>query len=98
VLRNLTLFLVSLMSASALGMGTNPAEAHLESAYVMLFLAAVAGVVATSVSRSILAETKGRREAPEDAAEGAPPAKAGGALSPVLAGLALPSQTPASQP
>ena len=88
------LFLVSVMSVSALGIGTNPVEVHLESAYVMLFLAAVAGVVATSVFRSIRAETEGRRKAPGDA----PPAKAGGALSPVPAGRVLPTQTPAREP
>ena len=97
MLRSLTLFLVSVMSASALGIGTNPVEAHLESAYVMLFLAAVAGVVATSVSRSILAETKVGRKAPGDAAEGAPPAEAGGSLSPVPAGLVLLPQMPAPE-
>ena len=98
MLRSLMLFLVSVMSVSALGIGTNPVEVHLEAAYVMLFLAAVAGVVATSVFRSLRTETKGQRKTPGDAAEGAPPAEVGGALSPVPPGRVIPAQTPAPEP
>ncbi len=82
----MTLFLLSVMSFSALGIGTTPSGAHLASAYVVLFLAAVAGVVATSMSTSIMAERSGSRRATEKSVGGAQPEGVRGLLTPVLAG------------